>query len=104
MRAELVRVVGKAGALQPDMHRRRHRAARPRFAVVPDPALRLVEAAFVKLLVTRHIGSLPGSHPMARHHTVAPRRLRWAIWSGAGWAIWRDRKSVVEGKRVDLGG
>src|SRR5690349_12491550 len=59
MRAEPVRIVGEAGAFQPDMYRRRHRAARPRLAVVPDPALRLVEVAFLQLLVSRHIGSLP---------------------------------------------
>src|SRR5438874_4465166 len=59
MRAELVRVVGKARALQPDMHRRRHRAARPGLAIVPDAPLFVVETAFVQLLVTRHVGSLP---------------------------------------------
>src|SRR6266852_7694671 len=59
MRAELVGVVGEAGALQPDMDRRRHRAARPGFALVPHPALRIVELGFVHLLVARHIGS-PG--------------------------------------------
>src|SRR5713101_6149264 len=59
MRAELVGVVGEAGALQPDMDRRRHRAAWPGFALVPHPALRIVELGFVHLLVARHIGS-PG--------------------------------------------
>src|ERR1041385_3947744 len=99
MRAEPVRIVGEPRAFQPDMHRRRHRAARPRLAVVPDPALRLIEAALVQLLVARHIGSLPGSQTMARHHTVAPRRLRRAIWSGAGWAVWRSRRSGLAAAR-----
>src|SRR5262249_27044148 len=59
MRAELVGVIGEPGALQPDMHRRRHRAPRAGLAGIPHPALRVVELSFVELLVARHLPS-PG--------------------------------------------
>src|SRR6266576_2061105 len=92
MRAELVGVVGQTRALQPDMHRRRHRAARPCLARIPDAALRIVELAFVYLLVARHVG-LPGSHSIRPNHTVRSATSRRTIWSGAGWAGWRSRRS-----------
>ena len=52
----LVGVVGETGALQPDMHRRRHRAARPGLALVEDAPLGIVEMRFIELLVARHRG------------------------------------------------
>src|SRR5437016_6253549 len=60
MGTELVGMVGEARALQPDMHRRRHRAARPGLALVEDAALRVVELRLVELLVARHGCGLPG--------------------------------------------
>jgi hypothetical protein len=59
MRAQAMGKVGKSRAVQPDMHRRRHRAARTGLAIVPDAALLGVQLGFVLLFVARH-GVLSG--------------------------------------------
>ena len=51
------------------MHRRWHRAAWPRLAIVEDAALFGVELAFLEFLVARHNGS-PGLEDLRPDHTV----------------------------------
>src|SRR5215467_13043119 len=58
--AQLVGVVGEARALQPDMHRGRHRAAPSRLALVPDATLFGCEFGFFQLLIAQH-----GASPLA---------------------------------------
>src|SRR5262249_45623232 len=74
MRAELVRVLGEAGAFQPDMHRRRHRTTRPGLGFGPDLALGGVEFTFVEQFVARH----------------GFRSYSWAIFMGD-----RDRRNII---------
>ena len=69
MRPELVGVIGKAGALEPDMHRRRHRAARAGLAVVEDAALRVVHFGLGEFPIARHCLLLRLAFRV-RHHTV----------------------------------
>ena len=67
-------LIGETRAFQPDMHRGRHRAARPRFALVPDAALFRCEFGLFQLFVAQHgvspsaggVCSLDDDHIVAR--------------------------------------